>query len=466
MGHRPLEKYEVIKHIAAIHINNRLSLVEQKVSNVLLWNAWEHLVDTNTHTIRISDLAEAVGFDSKDLTPIKEALRALRNTEIQWNILGKDKKNVWGVSGILAEAFIFDETGLCEYSFPEKVRAFLRNPNIYARVNMLIQQQFDSRYTNALWEYAAGEVATSEEMTDIIETPWLELDRLHTLIGSIHKTYQDFRIFNRDILKPSIAEINRLSNIEITNVEFRREMRRITAVRFVIHQKRTYQLPLGFKLPRLFLDDIPIKAELVAQKQKEQKDHSELIARLIDNGIDEKVARGLVRGYGKDRITENLAWAVRQIQSGRQIERPGGFITSAIRRDFVAPERVKKRKAEAREERERSRQETEAFVEKIQGDFWLYKVDLVNARIANMSAEERAQFERTMEEANVFRTTARWEEYRREGIADKREHTALRGIFFGFAIRHLLTADEQDIVAFARSKSATDAIILELQKKK
>ena len=243
-------------------------------------------------------------------------------------------------------------------------------------------------------------------------------------------------------------------------------MRRITAVRFVIHQKRTYQLPLGFKLPRLFLDDIPIKAEVIEQKQKEQKDHSELIARLTDNGIDEKIARGLVRGYGTDRITENLVWAVRQIESGRQIERPGGFITSAIRRDFVAPERVKKRKAEAREERERSRQEMEAFVEKIRGDFWLYKVDLVKARIADMSAEDRARFESAMEDANVFRTPAKWEEYRREGITDKREHIPLRGLFFGFTIRHLLTEDEQDIVVFARSKGANDAILSELQKKK
>jgi hypothetical protein len=190
---------------------------------------------------------------------------------------------------------------------------------------------------------------------------------------------------------------------------------------------------------------------------------STILARLIEYGIDEKVARGLVRGFGIDRITENLEWAVKQIESGRQIERPGGFITSAIRRDFVAPERVKRKKVQIAKQNERIKQEREAIIEKYKGDFWLYKVDMVTQRIAGLSDSDREGFEKAMVDANVFHTPARWEEYRREGITDKREHAAIRGMFHSFAMNRLLTEEERDIGVYARSKGADETTIRELR---
>jgi len=206
-----------------------------------------------------------------------------------------------------------------------------------------------------------------------------------------------------------------------------------------------------------------LEIDQIVPTQQLSKEKSDLIARLVENGIDEKVARGLVRGYGVDRITENLEWAVRQINSGRKIERPGGFITSAIRRDFVAPERVKRKKVQQIKQREQTKQDIEAFVEKITGDFWLQEVDTVKLRIAGMSSDEKASFEKAMEDANVFMTATRWAEYRREGITDKREHTALRAFYYNFAMRRLLTDEERDIIAYAQSKGADDETIKALQ---
>lgn len=457
MGYRPLAKHEVVKHVAAIHVSNKLSLLERKVSNVLLRNAWDSLVDQETHSIKIQDLADAVGFDSNDIGLVKDAIRTLRGVEIQWNILGTDKKNVWGVSGILASAVIDDNTGMCEYCYPVHLRELLRNPNIFARLNLFIQREFDSKYSLALWEYAAGQIALAGENPTEVITPWLTIDALHELLGSTNPSYEEFKIFKRAILNPAISEINRISDLEITNTEQQREKRRVTALRFSVNQKEAYQLPLGLTIPKI-LDEQ--EQSVLPHAANEEK--ALLLTRLIERGIEEKVARGLVRGYGVDRISENLEWAERQIESGRQIERPGGFITSAIRRDFVAPERVKRKKVQAVKQKEKTKQEQEAFIEKFKGDFWLRKVDMVAHRIAALSTHDREEFERSMVDANVFRTPARWEEYRREGITDKREHTALRGLFYGFAMSRLLTEDERDIVAYARSQGADDAMIREL----
>jgi hypothetical protein len=451
--------HEVPKHIAAIHISNRLSFLERKVSNVLLRNAWNDLLDQEAHTIRIADLSDAVGFDSKDTILLKAALTELVNTTMEWNIVGQDKKNQWRVSGILGSVFIDEKTGMCEYTYPKHLRELFRNPNIFARLNLVVQRQFNSKYSLALWEYATGQVALSGDINDTVLTPWLELDVLHKLLGSDDSQYPErYKKFNQDVLKPAINEVNTVSDIEIVETEQRREHRKITALRFSINQKGVYEIHPGQDIPKLFLE-----IDQIVPTQQLSKEKSDLIARLVENGIDEKVARGLVRGYGVDRITENLEWAVRQINSGRKIERPGGFITSAIRRDFVAPERVKRKKVQQIKQREQTKQDIEAFVEKITGDFWLQEVDTVKLRIAGMSSDEKASFEKAMEDANVFMTATRWAEYRREGITDKREHTALRAFYYNFAMRRLLTDEERDIIAYAQSKGADDETIKALQ---
>lgn len=451
-------KHEVIKHVGAIHISNTLSLLGRKVSNVLLLNAWNNLIDQEVHTISIRDLADAVGLDSNDLNVIKNALGTLVDTSLVWNVIGKDKKNVWSKSSILGSVQIVEGTGICSYTYPLHLRELLRNPNIFARINLLIQRQLDSKYSLALWEFASGELAVSKcGAGEQCTTDWIDLGKVHEILGSTDESYQEYKIFNQRILKPAISEINKISNLEIFNTESMREKRKITALRFSISPKDSYQLPPGTEIPSLLSEQTP------ALPLSVNDDKDNLVLSLMEQGFEEKVARGIVRGYSAERIAENLDWAVKQINSGRPVERPAGFITSAIRRDFVAPERVKRKKTVEVKQHEQSKQEREAIIEKIKGNFWLYKVNIVNQRLSELSEDEIELFDREMVEKNVFRTPERWAEYRREGITDKREHMPLRGLFYSFAMSRLLTDSEKDITVYARSQGVSDAIIRELQ---
>lgn len=463
MEFRPLAKNEVVKHVGAIHISNSLSLLERKVSNVLLRNAWDSLLTADVHTIKIRDLAQAVGFNSGDMELIKDTLRALRNIEIQWNTLGRDRKNVWTTSGILASIRIFEGSGVCEYSYPPPLRSILRNPNIFARLNLLIQRQFGSKYALALWEYASGELSLSadEGAKERCLTEWIAVEALRRLLGSENPAYDEYKIFNRDVLKPAVSEINRISNLEILETETQREKRKITALRFSIASKETYQLPLDLDPPSL-LDGEPVAA--LPKEVNEEK--AALVHRMMEAGVDEKGARGISRSYGMDRITENLAWAVAQIESGRDIKRPGAFIVAAIRNDYVAPERVKRKNAQQlridQKKAERDSRELEALVAKAEGDFWLYQVSRVDAVLAGYSAEQRSAFEHLMVERNVFHTASRWEEYRKNGLSAAPE----RSLFYAFAMRELLPPEERDILRYAQGQGMAADVITALEGKR
>ena len=84
------EKKEVVKHSAAVQIQNNITLLQRRAWNVLLANAYDALPNEERHSINIKELVQALEFDSKNEDYLKEALRALIVCKVEWNVLNKD----------------------------------------------------------------------------------------------------------------------------------------------------------------------------------------------------------------------------------------------------------------------------------------------------------------------------------------------------------------------------------------
>ena len=108
------DKKEVIKHSAAIQVENRISLLERRAWNVLLANAYDELPTAETHRIAVTDLTRVLGYTSRNHLHLRETLKALTSAMLEWNIVNKDKE-VWGATTLLAEVEI--EDGVCTYAF-------------------------------------------------------------------------------------------------------------------------------------------------------------------------------------------------------------------------------------------------------------------------------------------------------------------------------------------------------------
>ena len=93
-----LRRETVRKNVAAIHISGKLSLLQRKLSNVLLLNAYDALISAPTHSIDARTLAMMVGYNSNDMDTLRASLRALAETVAEWDMLGEDGKQEWGVS--------------------------------------------------------------------------------------------------------------------------------------------------------------------------------------------------------------------------------------------------------------------------------------------------------------------------------------------------------------------------------
>ena len=227
---------EVIKASPAIQIQSRISLLQRRAWNVLLANAYNELPDKDIHRVSLTELAAKLGFGDGNQEYLKEVLKSIVDCTVEWNLLNKDNKQVWGAASLLA--FVEIEDGICFYQFPHPLRQKFHNPRVYAKLNLRLQNQFTSKYALVLWEVCFDYF---DRDRDKGETPFIPLETFRELMGIEASEYQTFKALNRDVIKLAITEINTVTDYHVA-VEQKRIGRKVAELKFRI--TRVKQLPI------------------------------------------------------------------------------------------------------------------------------------------------------------------------------------------------------------------------------
>ena len=340
---------EVIKASPAIQIQGKMTHLQRRAWNVLLANAYNELPDKEIHSVSVVELAAKLGYDSNDLDYLKETLRALRNFEVEWNILGKDKEQEWGVAGLLAEAKIKD--GICTYAFAPTLRHKLHNPRIYSKLNLRLQNRFRGQYALILWEICFDYFDTDRGQG---ETPFIPLETFKELMGLDETDYPVFKVLSRDVIKSAIKEINELTNYHV-EIEQKRMGRKVAELKFRI--TRVKQLPVQESVFPDIENLSPVALELV----QAQVDRS--VARDIADREWESIRPEKLPPPGT--YPDFLAYVAEKIEmslSAPNVANRAGYIIEAVRENYQ-DERVRKaRQVRAEKLKEQALQNlTESF---------------------------------------------------------------------------------------------------------
>jgi len=223
---------ELKKHVAVIHSSNKLTLLQRKIANALLFNAYKDLQVKDEHVIHISRLCEIIGYASNDHKTIKTALVNLISTVLEWNLVDGErlsKEVEWNASSIIAGASIHG--AICTYSYSPQMKRLLYRPNVYGRLDMYVQARFQSTYGLALYE-------NCNRFQDIGQTPWFTLLNFRKLMGVEEGKYKIFRDFKTRVLDKAIEEVNKYSPLEIT-AQLRKQNRQVVSVQFLIKKAKS-----------------------------------------------------------------------------------------------------------------------------------------------------------------------------------------------------------------------------------
>ena len=418
---------EVIKASPAIQIQSKVSLLQRRAWNVLLANAYNELPDKDIHTVSMTELAAKLGFDSGNQEYLKEVLHALRSCQVEWNLLDKDNKQVWGVASLLASAEIKD--GICTYGFAPHLRRKLYTPRVYAKLNLRLQNRFKSQYALVLWEVCFDYFDADRGQG---ETPFIPLETFRELLGIEKDEYPAFSIFNRAVIKPAIQEINDLTDYHV-EVEQKRIGRRVAELKFRISRIKHIHVQES-----LFpdIENLPPVAIELAQAQ-------------IDRNIALKIAEQEWDFVTPEKLSppgtypDFLAYIAEKIEMSLHaaaVKNRPGFIVEAIRENYQDPEIQKQRQQRAEKLKEKQ-------LEDLTAEFRIKRANIIRQVVHTTpelveKAAERIQSyivrERLLEDASVM------EVYQRGGMVKAEIDGILAAEFCQDLIAPLLAAYEDE----------------------
>lgn len=300
-----LRRGAVKKHVAAIHVSGKLTLLQRKLSNVLLLNAYDTLISRPRHQIDARTLCLMIGYNSNDMETLKQSLRGLAETVAEWDMLDEKGQQEWGVSSLLSYAKL--KGGICEYAYSPALAEKLHDPKVFALINLNIQRRFTSGHALALYENCYRFVRTGS-------TGWWPLDLFRRLMGLDGSTYYEtFKHLNAKVIKPAVAEVNKTSNIIVTP-ETRKQGRTVSEIRFRIKEN-----------PQLAILDID---------DGEAMRHGPVYARLRGLGVSDRLARQWLASHGEEQLTAKLDY----VESRQNVKSKVGYLSAALDGDFGGTE--------------------------------------------------------------------------------------------------------------------------------
>ena len=298
-----LRRETVKKNVAAIHISGKLTLLQRKLSNVLLLNAYDALTSAQTHTIDARTLAMMVGYNSNDFDTLRASLRALAETVAEWDMLDDKGRQEWGVSSLLSFAKLTN--GVCEYAYSPALAQKLHDPKIYALINVHIQRNFSSGHGLALYENCYRFVRTGS-------TGWWTLETFRKLMGVDGSSYyESFKHLNAKIIKTAVAEVNKSADIVI-EPEFRKKGRSVTDIRFLIRENP--------QMAMFQIDDSDGVRNLGVYRA------------LRAQGVSDRLARQWIAEHGEAYVQQKLDY----MKGQGDVKSTVGYLSAALRDDYSA----------------------------------------------------------------------------------------------------------------------------------
>lgn len=283
---------KAVNTLAIVPKSARITTLGRKTYNVLLYQAQEQGLEHDVFRAPLDTLIKGLEFDSHDHALIKKHLRAMVSTTVEWQSPTTGEGSTWNVSGLLAHAKLSKEGGQVwvEWSYAVNLKQELLEPTVFARLRLEIISQLRSHAGVALYEICT-------RYKDIGRTArqawrwWYPVLSGNPPSDKLAKL--EYRIFKRDTLKPAIAEVSAITDIEIELVEHK-QGRFIDEIQFRIAPKRQASLALA-RPPQ------PVDLALVARAQR--------------LGLGDEAAEDMVVVHGEEAFRAGLDSLERRLAS-------------------------------------------------------------------------------------------------------------------------------------------------------
>ena len=224
------------KAVEVVHSKPRapMSLIHRK-----LLNAWlKHAVETKPDkdgwwTLPIVEMSESIGYASNNREHLASSARELMTLVFEWDLMGDEaRRTLWKASVLFPEVEI--TTGAIRFQISKRILEKVLSPDIYALIDQRIIRQFRRASSIGLYEFCVR----YQRLPKTAEVPWETLRDMILGSSADAKSYKQYKIFKDKVLKPSIAEVNTVAELNIEMQETT-SGRKVIGLSFLISRKQS-----------------------------------------------------------------------------------------------------------------------------------------------------------------------------------------------------------------------------------
>lgn len=289
-----------------------LTFLTRKIYNTMLFHAQKQGADKKRYRMALRTITHGADFNSNDIGLVKEHLKKMRRTEIEWNDPGRE----WGIASLVSEAVIKKENDelILEWEYPSTIHQKLLLPSKYTPIALAHQAVMRTHAGLALLEICLRYETFVGGVTERRPWEWW----YPVLTGNVEseaRTSQQYfyRYFKRDTLKAAMNEVNSLTDFRVELIEHTRG-RKVLDIQFRISKES--QTGFDFEAP---LFDIS------------------LVSRMLALGLKESDAQKIYSSHEENRVRAALNATERKLKSRSKPDSPVAYFKSALVSDWLIP---------------------------------------------------------------------------------------------------------------------------------
>lgn len=317
--------------LALVPQNSKITALGRRTWNVLLHIAQSQGLEQESFRAALTDIVRGLDYNSGDMKIIKTHLRSMVSTLVEWQSPTSGEWQTWDVCGMLSHARLSKERGqvFVEWSYAVNMRHELLDPEIFAKLSLDVISQLGSHPAVALYEICSRYLGVGQTARKawgwwrpvLLGRP--DDERLQKL---------EYRIFKRDTLRPAIAEINALADIEIEMLEFK-SGRFVADLQFTVRKK-------------------PAKTLVSQQRSAAEPVDVAVLASAQRLGIDHARVERLIDEFGEGAVTTGLEAVEKRAASAfpEPLRDPLRYLKSVLPGHAVEQEQLAQEKAQAASE--------------------------------------------------------------------------------------------------------------------
>ncbi|CAB3767410.1 replication initiation protein [Paraburkholderia humisilvae] len=301
-----------------------LSVLQRRLFNACVYFA-QRKPDLQSWVVQLSQLEPIIGYnDSSNRRYIMGELISLMKAHVIWDATVNPEDRKLTASTLLADVTYLVDQRAYEFSFSPKLRGVLLNPEIWQRLDLAISQRFRSMGSPPLYEWCKRYERTGTT------SRWAWEDFRHAVVGIVKEDsiYLQYKFFKSKILKRAIAEVNELSDIDVTLREHKNG-RVVEQIQFEVHRKNSGQLAADVNpdLP----DDSPSAVTL--------------LEKVLEIGVTPNRAAQIVNDYSANDIRAALRHVLlRDAATDKEpLKSRASFFISSLENGYARPSAVSAR---------------------------------------------------------------------------------------------------------------------------